>query len=177
MRTYNLIYAKLGPASRVAARPYRFALLVGACTGIASTVLALCAIGLMLAFLPHESLGESAAAGLSHLGPVMTLLTGVVLVPLWETLIAQLLPLELARRLGFNDCVCIALGAVVFASGHYLNGGLGHGIGSLVAGALFSTGYMAMRPWGYFPAFWASYIAHALNNCLFLYLVPLAFPD
>ena len=118
MRTYNLIYAKLGPASQVAPRPYRFALLVGACTGAARTVLALCAIGLMLAFLPQESLGESAAAGLSNPGPVMTLLTGVVLVPLRKTLIAQLLPLELARRLGFNDYVCIAIGAVVFASGH-----------------------------------------------------------
>lgn len=46
-----------------------------------------------------------------------------------------------------------------------------------MAGALFTTGYVTMRPWGYVPAFWASYVAHALNNLLILYAVPFVFPS
>jgi hypothetical protein len=34
-----------------------------------------------------------------------------------------------------------------------------------------------MRPWGYLPAFWASYTAHSLNNMLGLYAVPVIFPS
>jgi membrane protease YdiL (CAAX protease family) len=88
-----------------------------------------------------------------------------------------LLPLELAKKIGFDDKACIAVGALVFGVGHYLNGGLGHGLCAAISGALFATSYVTMRPWGYLPAFWASYVAHALNNFLVLYVAPLAFPS
>jgi hypothetical protein len=142
-----------------------------------SAVFGAVAISLMLGLLPREMLGQSAAATLLNAGTLGTLLLGVLLIPFWETFIAQLLPLELAKWIGFNDKACVAVGAIVFGVGHYLNGGLGHGLCAAIGGALFATGYMTMRPWGYFPAFWASYVAHALNNFLFLYVVPLAFPD
>lgn len=177
MSTYNLFFAKLGPISQVGARPYRFASLIGVNLGVVSAVLGMVAISLMSGLLPREILGQSAAAPLSNVGTLGILLLGVFLIPFCETFTAQLLPLELAKMIGFRNSACIAVGAIVFGVGHYLNGGLGHGLCATIGGALFATGYMAMRPWGYFPAFWASYIAHSLNNFLLLYMVPLAFPS
>jgi len=177
MSTYNLIFAKLGPTSQVGNRPYRFAALVGACIGIVSTVLGVIAISLMLVLLPKEILGQSAAAFLSSFGTLGVLFLGVFFIPFLETFIAQLLPLELAKMIGFDDKACVAIGAITFGVGHYLNGGLAHGLCTAMAGALFTAGYMTMRPWGYFPAFWASYVAHALNNLLLLYAVPFVFPS
>lgn len=177
MSTYNLIFAKLGPTSQVENRPYRFASLVGACIGVVSSGLGVIAISLMLVLLPREILGQSAAVSLSSVGTLGVLFLGVFFIPFLETFIAQLLPLELAKRIGFNDKACVAVGAIVFGLGHYLNGGLGHGLCAAIAGALFATGYVTMRPWGYFPAFWASYVAHALNNLLIFYVVPVVFPS
>jgi hypothetical protein len=79
MRTYNLIFTKLGPTTRVEACPYRYAWLVGACVGVASTALAVVAIGLMLVLLPGEIAGPSAAASLANFGAVAALLLGVFL--------------------------------------------------------------------------------------------------
>ncbi|MES2162189.1 MAG: hypothetical protein V4476_13610 [Pseudomonadota bacterium] len=177
MSTYNLIFAKLGPTSQVGNRPYRFASLVGACIGGVSTVLGVIAISLMLVLLPKEIFGQSAAAFLSSVGTLGVLFLGVFFIPFLETFLAQLLPLELAKMIGLDDKACVAVGAIVFGVGHYLNGGLAHGLCAAMAGALFTTGYVTMRPWGYFPAFWASYVAHALNNLLILYAVPFVFPS
>lgn len=176
MRTPDLIFAKPRPISQVEARPYRYAALVGAGIGVLSAGLGVVAASVLMSLLPREIAGKSAADFISAMSGAAVLLWGVFLIPLWETFIAQLLPLELARKIGFNDTACILVGTLLFGAGHYLNGGLGHGLCALISGALFSTGYMTMRPWGYLPAVWASYIAHALNNSLFLYAVPLAFP-
>lgn len=175
MSTYNLVFAKLWPTSQVDSRPYRFASLVGACIGVVSAASALVVISTMLVLLPRETLGPSAAATLASLSTLAVFFLGVLIIPFGETLVAQLFPLELARSIGFKDSACIIVGGVVFGVGHYLNGGLGHGIGASIGGALFALSYVTMRPWGYFPAFWASYVAHALNNVLMLYAVPVIF--
>ena len=157
----------------IAKQPYRFAFLVGVGIGLVSTVLGALIANLLQALLPPEISGPSAAAYLADFGPWSLLLIGVFLIPFGETFFAQLLPLELGKLIGFNDAACIALGAIAFGAGHYLNGGLAHGVCSAIAGGLFATGYMAMRPCGYFPAFWASFVAHALNNFLFLFVIAL----
>jgi hypothetical protein len=55
--------------------------------------------------------------------------------------------------------------------------GILHGISALLAGSLFALSYMILRPLGYLPAFWASYVAHAIHNGLMLYTVPSIFPS
>lgn len=177
MSTYNRVFARLWSTSQVDSRPYRFASLVGACIGVVSAASAVVAINMMLVLLPRETIGPSAAVSLSSFSTLAVFLLGVLLVPFGETLIAQLLPLELARSIGFKDAACIAVGGIVFGVGHYWNGGLGHGLCASIGGALFALSYVTMRPWGYFPAFWASYVAHALNNLLLLYAAPVVFPS
>jgi hypothetical protein len=168
MQAYHLILARFYPRAAVEGRPYRFATLVGVCMGLVSTVLGALIAYLLLTFVPKETLGASAAASLGRLGPWGLAVIGIIFAPLWETLIAQLLPVEMGKLIGFQDISCIVLGAILFGAGHYLNGGLAHGICAAIAGAIFTTAYLTMRPWGYFPAFWASYVAHALNNLLLI---------
>jgi hypothetical protein len=177
MSTYNLIFDRFVPLSKVEKRPYRYAAFVGSSIGVMSAVLGTLAIALIVAILPREMLGQSAAAGLSKVGTAGLFLLAVLLIPFWETFIGQLLPIEVARGLGLSEKSCIAVGAVIFAGGHYLNGGLAHGLCAAIGGALFSTGYVSMRSWGYFPAFFASYFAHVTNNFVVLYAVPLIFPE
>ncbi len=154
-------------------QPYRYALGVGVGIGLLGTVSVALVAYLLQLLLPRTILGPSAATAFANFGPWSMLLMGVFLIPFVETFIAQLLPLELGRLARLNDVTCIALGAMAFGAGHYMSGGLAHGVCSATAGALFATGYMAMRPWGYFPAFWASFVAHALNNFIFLFVIAL----
>lgn len=168
-----MLLSRLWPMSVIEKRPYRYASVVGVAVGLLSAIVGASVACLLWANLPRETLGPSAAADMSKIGQWNMLLMGVFFVPFWETFIAQLLPLELGKMAGFNDAACAALGAVVFGAGHYLNGGLGHGICSTISGALFSTGYITMRACGYLPAFWTSYVAHAANNFLLLFVVPL----
>lgn len=173
MEAHNLLLSRFWPMSVIEKRPYRYACLVGVTAGLVSAIIGASVACLLWATLPREILGPSAAADMSKIGQWGMLLIGVFFVPFWETLIAQLLPLELGKMARFNDAACVALGAVVFGAGHFLNGGLGHGISSVISGTLFSIGYMAMRACGYLPAFWTSYVAHAVNNFLLLFVVPL----
>jgi len=177
MQAYNLILARLWPVSVIQRQPYRFASLFGVCVGLVSSASAIVAATLLIGMFQGEELGSSAGAFLSSFGPWSLFLMGVVFIPFWETFTGQLLPLEIGRAIGFNDAACAALGATIFGAGHYLNGGFAHGLCSALVGGILSTGYMTMRPWGYLPAFWTSYVAHAVNNFLALFLIPLAFPD
>ena len=177
MSVYNLFFSKRWPPSQVESQPYRFALFVGSIIGIASVVLVIVVIGPILILFSPEARGPSAAAYISGLSPVVLFFYGVLIVPCWETLIAQLFPIELAKRLGFNETACIVICAIIFGFGHYINGGIGHGLGTLIGGALFALSYVILRPWGYLPAFWASYTAHSLNNMWLLFLLPVIFPS
>lgn len=172
MRMYDLIFAKRWPVVRVDSSPYLFASFVGASVSLVSTACAVVVTSAMVLLLPKEILGASAAAILSGQAAPAIFVLAVLVVPLWETLIAQLLPLELARGAGIRDVGSVIIGGIIFGVGHYLNGGLLHGIGALFGGALFALSYITLRPWGYLPAFSASWIAHALHNALMLYVVP-----
>ncbi|NYE63384.1 hypothetical protein FHW58_004614 [Duganella sp. 1224] len=171
MQLYHLILSRRWPLSLIESRPYRSALLLGAGTGLLSASLGATVACLLQALLPRQILGPSAAAALANLAPWSLLVMGGFLIPLWETCAAQWLPLEMGRLAGFNDIACVALAAMVFGAGHYLNGGLAHGVCAAIAGALFATAYLVMRPCGYLPAFWASFVAHAVNNLLLLLIL------
>ena len=177
MSAYDLLFAMRWPPPLVDSNPYRFASLVGTFVSLVSVICSVVIISVMVLLLPKEIFGPSAARSLSSQSAVVVFFLAVLFVPLYETLIAQLIPLELSRLARLNDLGCILIGGAVFGLGHYLNGGVLHGISALLAGSLFSLSYMILRPWGYLPAFWASYVAHAAHNGLMLYAVPAIFPS
>ena len=177
MSAYDLVFAKRWPTLLVDSNPYRVASLVGASVSVVSTVSSVVIISVMPLLLPKETLGPSAATGLLSQNAFVVFLLAVLFVPLFETLIAQLMPLELSRLAKLNDLGCILIGGAVFGLGHYVNGGVLHGISALLAGSLFALSYVTLRPWGYLPAFCASYVAHAAHNGLMLYAVPIIFPS
>jgi membrane protease YdiL (CAAX protease family) len=149
----------------------------GAVSGAACTVTGILLIFALIAWLPPEQRGASAGSFLGGLSPARMFVVAVLWIPLWETLIAQLLPLEAGRRIGLPNWACILVVAGLFGLGHYFNGGLAHGICSASAGAIFSCAYLHLRPYGRRAACLASYLAHALNNWLALYIVPTVFPQ
>ena len=177
MLTYNVIFTRVAPVGQVGQHRYRVATLIGASVGIVSSILTMIFVSLMFSLLPREYLGQSAASSLSGVSSLGMFSLGVLFIPFWETFIGQLVPLELAKTIGFGEKACIVVGSTVFAAGHFLNGGLAHGASAAIGGALFSISYIAMRPWGYLPAFWASDIAHVTNNFLGLFVIAEIFPS
>lgn len=69
---------------------------VGIGIGLASSTLAVVIVYVMQALLPLALWGASAAAGLSSLSPTQMLIIGIVVAPLLETVVGQLLPIEFA---------------------------------------------------------------------------------
>jgi len=157
--------------ARLERRPYRAAAALGACLGIVGTLCTLCVIGVVLQFLPPEQWGHSAAAGLGRFGPAWIFLIAVVYAPVVETLLAQVLPMELAHRLGAPSSACVLLSGLVFACGHYLNGGLAHGMTTFFGGMILACAYVAMRWAGVGPAVLAAGTAHAVQNGTVLFVL------
>lgn len=128
------------------------------------------------AVFPPELWGHSAAAGLARLTPVGVFLAAVIYAPVVETVLGQVLPIEAAHRLGAPPLACVLLSALVFACGHYLNGGLAHGTTSFFSGMLFACAYVNMRWAGIAPAVLAAATAHAVQNVTVLFLIGPLFP-
>jgi membrane protease YdiL (CAAX protease family) len=157
-------------------RRYRSALALGTCLGVAGTLCVLCVSTVVLQFFPPELWGHSAADGLARLTPVGVFLAAVIYAPVVETVLGQVLPIEAAHRLGAPPLACVLLSALVFACGHYLNGGLAHGMTSFFSGMLFACAYVNMRWAGIAPAVLAAATAHAVQNGTVLFLIGPLFP-
>jgi hypothetical protein len=151
-------------------------MLSGCCFGVASALVGMLCLAMMEAFLPKALWGTSAAASIAGLSNGGLFFVAVLWIPFFETFIGQLLPIEVSRRIGLNRVFCVLVSAATFALGHYLNGGLAHGISTFFGGAIFSSAYMTMRAYGYWPAYLSSCTAHMTHNCLFLFVVPLLIP-
>jgi membrane protease YdiL (CAAX protease family) len=120
--------------------------------------------------LPAEFLGHAASAQLSNAPEALFIFMATLAIPLLETLIGTMAPVELGRAFRAGNLVCIVLAASVFAVGHFLNGGVGHAVASAVGGAIFALAYLAFRSGGTIPAIAASWICHGTNN-LFVILL------
>ena len=150
---------------------YARAAMLGCGWGLASACVGtLCAL-LLQALLPRTWLGPSAAAFMADYGNAGLFWIGVVGIPLSETLTGQLLPMEIARRLGSGKAVCILASAALFVLGHYLNGGLAHGIVTFLCGAIFARAYWGVRHHGYLPSCWSAYTAHMTHNFLLIFIL------
>lgn len=155
----------------VETKPLVGAGLLGSLLGLVGTLVSMLFIGTMLALLPREQWGNSAAAGLTGLSQGAFFFVAVVFTPMLETVMGQVMPIEFARRFGANWAVCILASAIVFGFGHYWNGGLVHGISAFLGGAVFASGYVAVRRVGFWSGLIAAYIAHATQNAMLLFVV------
>src|SRR4051812_23768314 len=73
--------------------------------------------------LPPEISGSSAAGQLSNLSELAFAAMAVLLIPLFETFIGVMVPVEISRFLGAGNIACMIVVALAFALGHFLNGG------------------------------------------------------
>jgi membrane protease YdiL (CAAX protease family) len=104
----------------------------------------------------------------------------VVAAPLYETLLAQAVPLEITHRMKLPWAWGIAGSALVFGLAHWLGGGVGHGVVTLFIGAVFAAMYAAFRGavsvpgfgrGGLVAAYGVAAGTHAVHNGLALWLV------
>jgi hypothetical protein len=144
----------------LARRPWAAAIGLGFALSLISAPASVGTALLANALLPESWFGESAAGDLDDLGSL------VFLFPAFETLLGQCLPIETLRRLRAPALACVMTSATLFGAAHWVNGGLGHGLTTLVAGSLFALAYWLCRPAGLRAAATAAYGAHAAHNFL-----------
>jgi hypothetical protein len=136
----------------------------------------------LVALFPPEALGPSASEAVfdGSRTPQQIAWLAVVAAPLYETLLAQAVPLEIAQRLRLPWAWGIGASAAVFGLAHWLGGGVGHGLVTLFMGAVFAAMYAAFRGALDVPGFgrggpFAGYAAaagtHAVHNALALAIV------
>lgn len=147
----------------------RSPVLVGALSG--SVIAAFNMAWVALAWSAGAPLGDAATGNFLVEGhPVSVLLLAIVWAPLWETLIAQLIPLELLARCDWRLRVLVS--ALLFSGGHVLSGaGMGQALSTLVGGAAWALLYLAFRQRGRSAAFAAAAAGHAANNLIVLAVV------
>ncbi|MFZ6676238.1 type II CAAX prenyl endopeptidase Rce1 family protein [Undibacterium sp. Xuan67W] len=83
--------------------------------------------------VPKAVLGKTASTDYFSSDPsAISLIFFVILFfPLFETLIVQLITIEILRKLSISSFICIAVSSILFSFGHYANGGLAHGLTAL----------------------------------------------
>jgi hypothetical protein len=143
-------------------------MLSGCCFGVASALVGMLCLAMMEAFLPKALWGTSAAASIAGLSNGGLFFVAVLWIPFFESFIGQLLPIEISRRIGLNRVFCVLVSAATFALGHYLNGGLAHGISNFFGGAIFPCACITMRAYGYWPAYLSTYTAHSIRAFLLM---------
>lgn len=161
---------------QIAVRPVRGAILFGFILSIGSLFISGMTFAGLSLILPMNDWGESAGAGVLRLSWWSIFLIAVLGVPLLETLIAQVLPIEIIRRVGGGSITCIVVSALLFGAGHYLNGGLAHGLTTFSGGLVFAFAYVFARPHGFWAAFTSAYTAHIVHNFFLLFVVIRIFP-
>ncbi|NOT31323.1 MAG: CPBP family intramembrane metalloprotease [Planctomycetes bacterium] len=141
-----------------------------------SVALSCLALGGLSLFLDSSHWGPSAAAGLAGMSSGMLFFLAVLLFPLYETFVGQVLPIEIARRLGVGSVGCALISGGVFGVGHFLNGGGAHGVTTSFAGSVFAFGYVLVRHVGFRASYVTAATAHAMHNAV-LMLALLLFPQ
>ncbi|WP_368737992.1 CPBP family glutamic-type intramembrane protease [Massilia sp. CCM 8734] len=91
--------------------------------------------------------------------------------PLFETLLGQVIPVELVRTISSSKIQCIIASALLFSLGHFLGGaGWGQLLLTFLAGLPLAALYVKFRRQGIAKSFYASAIAHATHNAAVLLL-------
>lgn len=141
-----------------------FSLVVGICSSVIAIPWGL---GLEY-FVPKNRWGDSAANGLASMSLAMVFFAGVIFAPLFETLVGQALPIELAKKFTDSKAIMIAVSGAVFGVGHYVNGGVVHGLSALLHGSLFAYSFVVARKSGFRYSFASAALTHAVHNAIVL---------
>ena len=149
---------------------------MGALLSLVSVSAAIVTFGLLVLLIGREGIGPSAGAEILARPEPWLFLLAVLVIPAIETVVAQLVLIELLRWIRTPATLCVVVSAAVFGLGHYVNGGLGHGVVSFVAGLVFSYGYLAQRAESLGNAYACAWCTHACHNFIFLYMVMPALP-
>ena len=148
------------PAMRILQRGFAW--------GCGQFALAMLLCGVVKLTVPAGMQGANAGAAIFAGAPATVVMMAVLFVPLFETVVGQCLPLEPMRWLGFDRRVMVAIDGALWGLGHYLNGGLAHGLVAASSGALLAYVYLRYRSHGLGAAFAITALAHAVNNALVL---------
>lgn len=159
----TLVQLRIPPAVR--AQPFLF----GVSLSLLSFTLAGTAGGVLVLLLGQQGLTASAGAQLLPTPEPWLFLLAVIIIPAFETLTAQLIPIELLRRLRSSKTVAIVVSAGAFGVGHYVMGSVSHGITSFLSGLVFGYAYLAFSDQSWGRGFLCAWSAHAAHNFLFLY--------
>jgi hypothetical protein len=115
--------------------------------------------------LPKAMWGRSAAEDMArNLSVWAFILNAATLIPLLETVLGQVLVIELLRKVRVAPWLPVLASAAIWSAGHYRNGGLLHGLGVLPGGLVFAAAYVWIRRQGFWQSYWVTAIAHAVQN-------------
>ncbi|MBC3833299.1 CPBP family intramembrane metalloprotease [Undibacterium amnicola] len=155
---------------QVTVRPIRGVILLGFILAVGSLLLSGMTYAGLSLILPLSAWGDSAGKQIFGQSDWVIFFVGVLYIPLLETLLAQVLPIEIIRRVGGGSVACIVVSALLFGGGHYLNGGLAHGLTTLSGGLVFAFAYVFARPHGFWAAFISACTAHIVHNFFLLFV-------
>jgi hypothetical protein len=158
-------------------RPILGAMALGTVTACVTTVVSILAVYLFQYILPERLRGLSAAADVLNQSAVLVFIDGVIFFPLLETILGQVIPIEIARRFGINRWACVLISAAVFGGSHYLNGGLLHGLVTFFTGIMLAALYLMLRRNGPASSYVGVVTAHAVHNAILLYVLAAIFPS
>lgn len=142
----------------------------GLTLSLVSAPLACIALGLLQLAFAREVLGGAAAQKLIGQPGWYIFFAAIVFAPLFETVVGQILPIELARRVGASDQVCILVSATLFSLGHLYSGGLANAVATFLGGGVFAYAYVSVRERGVGAGYIASVCAHGGHNALLIYI-------
>jgi len=153
-------------------------MVVGLGGGVICALILTVSMLLIFGLIPESMRGGSAAAHLANMSAGWIFFVAVIFAPLFETLLGQVLPIELALRLGLGATACVLISASSFSLGHVASGaGLGHAMGTFIGGLVFASCYAWVRTAGWCSSYVASATAHATCNFLMIYLVGALLPE
>lgn len=148
--------------ARLSQRP----VLAGGLAGLASFVAGQLLLTLLVGTPPADQ-PVAADAMLATNNLWLIAFMGAVWAPVFETAVAQWLPIELLRRFAAPSMVSFFASAALFSAGHMLGGGGAlQGTITFVFGAVLAAVYLHFRKQGPGRAFAAAWACHCVNNCL-----------
>lgn len=125
--------------------------------------------GLLFALLGRANMGTLAGAAVLERGGVSIFFAAVVFAPLWETLIAQFVPIGILTVMGVRPLIAVFVSAALFSAGHVLTGGgVGQGLLTFVGGMCCASVFATNLKRGFLRAYGLTAVVHASTNALLL---------
>ncbi|MDM5181099.1 CPBP family glutamic-type intramembrane protease [Massilia sp. DJPM01] len=147
------------------------AMLIVASVLLSSTLGGVTAV-LLAEIMSPEKFGENAGRAIFATNSLVKIfLSAIIFTPPIETFLVQTIPIEVIRRITVRTAPPILFSTALFSIGHYLNGGLMHGLITLVTGAILSTLYLTLRKHGALISSLSVIVAHSLHNLIILIFV------